>query len=716
MPRTKKAATKPQAQIDLTDPQYYFNRELSWLEFNDRVLHEALDPRTPLLERLGFMAIFCSNLDEFFMLRVAALKHQIINESPKVSADRRTPEEQMIAIGDRLRPMVRTQQHYFEQKLRPELVAQGIYLLNYSDLKPAQQQYFTQYFEENIFPVLTPLAIDPGHPFPYISNLSLNLAVVVQDRETQVQRLARVKVPHLLPRFIPLPESLRPTHKNRSTVWAGVPIEQLIAHHLHFLFPGMQVVDYSLFRITRNAEIELEEDIGDLLRAVEQELRRRRLGATAVRLEIQVGTPDHIRATLMQELELNQLDVYEIEHLFCLDDLRTFTALPLPHLKYPAWTPLIPPSLRRASQWLSQAEELQDCEDIFCVIRRQDILLHHPYDSFTGSVQLFITQAALDPAVLAIKMTLYRTSADPAIFQPLIAAAENGKQVAVLVELKARFDEANNIRWARKLEQVGVHVVYGWVGMKTHAKVALVVRQEGEEIRRYVHIGTGDYNPKTARLYTDVGILSCREALGADLSDLFNYLTGYSRQTQYRKLLVAPVNLREQLMEMIHRESQQAQQGNHARIVAKIGALVDPQMIKTLYEASQVGVKIDLIIQGVCCLRPGIPNVSDNIKVISVVGRFLEHSRIFYFHNGGQSEVYIGSADWMRRNLDRRIEVLSPIDDPNLCKDLQAILGTLLADNRHAWELQSSGQYIQRLPASEASEIDAQRIFMEPGN
>jgi polyphosphate kinase len=699
----------PQAsEIDLTEPQYYLNRELSWLEFNNRVLHEAFDPRTPLLERLRFMSIFCSNLDEFFMLRVAILKQRMESGIDHISADGRTPAEQLKVISDRLRPMVAQHQRHFEQALRRQLAANGIHLLNYDQLKPEQQQYLQQYFEAQLFPVLTPLAIDPSHPFPYISNLSLNLAVVVQG-ETGIKRLARVKVPNLLPRLIALPESLHPTRPDQPPVWVGVPLEQIIARHLHYLFPGMTVAEHYFFRVTRDAEIELQET-PDLLQAIERKLQRRRVGALAVRLEIEASMSSRIRTMLLQELELTEQDVYEIDGMLCLRDLETLANLPLPQLKYPTWTPTVPSSLRRTSQRLGSES---DCEDIFCAIRRNDILLHHPFHAFAASVQLFLTQAATDPNVLAIKLTLYRTSVDSEILNTLIAAAENDKQVTVLVELQARFDEANNIQWARKLERFGIHVVYGLVGLKTHAKVALVVRQEGEEIQRYIHIGTGDYNPKTARRYTDVGLLSSRPELGADLSELFNYLTGYSRQTRYRKLLVAPVNLRNSLIQLIRREIEQAEQGRHARIVAKVGALVDPQMIKTLYEASQAGVKIDLIIQSACCLRPGLAGVSDNINVIGIVGRFLEHSRIFYFHNGGTPETYIGSADWMPRNLDRRVEVLTPIDDPAISKDLQEILGTLLADNRHAWQLQPDGRYKQRRPRSKEAEINAQRIFVE---
>jgi polyphosphate kinase len=713
MPRVKKAV--PEA-INIESPQYYLNRELSWVEFNHRVLHEAFDPRTLLLERLKFMAIFSSNLDEFFMVRVAALKQQVEAQVHKLSPDGHTPEAQIEAIGERLRPLIQQQDHHFEQVLRPQLAAKGIHILNHVDLNQEQRLYLQEYFQEQIFPVLTPLAVDPGHPFPHISNLSLNLAVVVKDTVTQEEHFARVKVPDVLPRFIALPPELQAEPKGRSTVWVGIPLEQVIAHNLKFLFSGMDILEYYPFRITRNADLELEEDeADDLLQAIEQELRKRRLGGMAVRMEIQATTPDFIRKTLKEELELEESDIYEIEGLLGLRDLMALMGLPVPKLKDNPRVVITPPRLRRTNELT--AEELEeptdDQEDIFTVIRQGDVFLHHPYYSFGRSVQTFITQAALDPNVLAIKMTLYRTAGDSPIINALIAAAENGKQVAVLVELKARFDEENNISRARKLESAGVHVVYGLMGLKTHTKVILVVRREGNRIRRYAHIGTGNYNHKTARIYTDVGLLTCREDLGADLTDLFNYLTGYSRQQQYRKLLVAPVNLRDRMVELIQREAEHARQGRHARIVGKMNALVDAQMIKTLYEASQAGVKVDLIVRGICCLRPGLMGISENIRVISIVGRYLEHSRIFYFNNGGAEETYIGSADWMPRNLDRRVEVITPIEDAEITKDLQEILGIMLADNRHAWDLQPDGQYVQRRPSSNAVEQDSQTIFTD---
>lgn len=713
MRRPKKASE----EINLSNPQHYFSREMSWLEFNNRVLHEAFDPRTPLLERLKFMAIYSSNLDEYFMVRVAALKEQVEAQVSNLSADGRTPQEHLEMIYQRLRPTVEKQHHHFEQVLRPQLAAQGIHLLDYIDLNQEQRTHLQTYFEEQVFPVLTPLAIDPSHPFPYISSLSLNLAVVVKDTITGEELFARVKVPKVLPRFIQLPIETQglPASMPKScpTVWVGVPLEQVIAHNLDPLFPGMKIQEYYPFRITRNADLELEDDEAeDLMLAIEQELRKRRFGGSVVRIELQPSMPEGIRKMLMQEMGLTASDVYEVEGLLSLRDLFGLTDLPVPELKDPPWSPVTPPRLKRVNE--TAIENLAESEeDFFSVIRKQDLLVHHPYDSFSRSVQRFIAEAAHDPDVLAIKMTLYRTSGDSPIVSALIAAAENGKQVAALVELKARFDEENNILWARKLESAGVHVVYGLVGLKTHTKLVLVVRREAGKIRRYVHIGTGNYNPKTARLYTDLGMFSCRNELGADLTELFNYLTGYSRQQSYRKLLVAPVNLRDRLLAMIHREIEHQRNGGHGRIVAKMNALVDPRLIAALYEASQAGVSVDLIVRGICCLRPGVKEISENIRVVSIVGRFLEHSRIFYFHNNGQEEIFMGSADWMPRNLDRRVEAVVPIADPDLLKDLQEILGIMLADNRHAWDLQPDGRYVQRRPTDGSPEQSSQNIFME---
>lgn len=706
-----------ETNINLKDPQYYINRELSWLEFNYRVLNEALDSRTPLLERLKFVAIFSSNLDEFFMVRVAGLKQQVEAEVTKLTADGRTPLEQLIAISERLRPLVKEQDHLFEYTLRNLLINQGIYLINYVDLDQEQRTYLHQYFDDNIFPVLTPLAVDPSHPFPYISNLSLNLGVVVRDPETNEEHFARVKVPGVLPRFVALPQELRHQEDDQTAIWTGVPLEQVIAHNLEALFPGMIVQECHPFRVTRNADLSVEEDeADDLLLAIEQELRKRHIGKSAVRLEIHASTPEPIRNQLIEDLNLEEIDVYDIDGLLGLKDLFYFMSLPCPDLKDESWSAVIPPALQSVKKIVDDNDEgkvQRQGEDIFSIIRQGDILVHHPYHTFSSSVQQFITQAAYDPDVLTIKMTLYRTSGDSPIVRALIAAAANGKQVAALVELKARFDEENNIIWARRLEQSGVHVVYGLVGLKTHTKIILIVRREGQKIRRYVHIGTGNYNPKTAKLYTDLGLFSCREELGEDLTDLFNFLTGYSRQKSYRRLLVAPVNMRDRMVSMINREAEHCRNGGSGRIVAKMNSLVDPQIIETLYQASQAGVKIDLIIRGICCLRPGVEGVSDNIHVISIVGRFLEHSRIFYFHNGGEEEVYIGSADWMTRNLSRRVEAVTPVEDANIVQELQEILGVMLSDNRQAWELQTDGSYIQRQPKSKDHQQSSQKTFRE---
>lgn len=512
MPKSKKTTS----EINLSDPQYYFNRELSWLEFNNRVLHEACDPRTPLLERLKFLAIFSSNLDEFFMVRVAALKEQVEAKVSKLSPDGLTPQEQLAVISQRLRPLVAQQHQHFEQVIRPHLAREGIHILDYIDLNQEQRSYLQRYFDEQIFPVLTPLAVDPSHPFPHISNLSLNLAVVVKNPETEEEFFARVKVPKVLPRFVPLPEELRSSHKGHAAHWTGVPLEQAIAHNLESLFPGMNIQEYHPFRITRDTDLELEEDeADDLLLAIEQELRKRRVGGSTVRLEIESQTPETLRGRLLRELDLDESDVYQVDGLLGLGDSMSFMALPLPELKDPVWKSVVPPRLQRISEPNANrnGQETEEGKDFFAVIRERDLLVHHPYYSFSATVLRFINHAAHDPDVLAIKMTLYRTSGDSPIMNALISAAENGKQVAVLMELKARFDEENNIYWARQLESVGVHVVYGLAGLKTHSKVVMVVRREADSIRRYVHIGTGNYNPKTARLYTDFGLFSCREIL-----------------------------------------------------------------------------------------------------------------------------------------------------------------------------------------------------------
>lgn len=711
-PSAQRSPKRSAEDIQLSNPRWYFSRELSWIEFNRRVLHEALDSRTPLIERLKFLAIFSSNLDEYFMVRVAVTKQQIEADVSKRTPDGRTPTEQLRDIGKRLRPIVQKTHQFFQNDLRPKMLDQGIYLLDYAELNANQRTYLDRYFKEQVFPVLTPLAVDSGHPFPYISNLSLNLAVEIQEKDSTESHFARVKVPKVLPRFVQLPDKISPKilidesdAKPQPAHWAGVPMEQVISHNIASLFPGMEIKDCSAFRITRNADLSVEEDeADDLMLAIEQELRKRRLGGSVVRLELETGMDSGMRHTLMNELKIQDKDVYEIESPLGLADLMSFMSLPLPDLKDKSWTAVTSPA------W----KAVRDREgDVFSLIRRRDHLVHHPYDSFTNSVQLFITQAATDPDVLAIKMTLYRTSGDSPIVNALVKAAENGKQVVALVELKARFDEENNINWARTLERAGVHVVYGLMNLKTHTKVSLVVRREEDMIRRYVHIGTGNYNPKTARLYTDLGLLSCREELGTDLTDLFNYLTGYSRQQGYKKLLIAPASLRQQMTGFIREEVKIAESGKPGYIVAKMNALVDPKLIAELYKASQAGVKIDLIVRGICCLRPRIEGISENIRVISIIGRFLEHSRIFYFQNNGDERYYIGSADWMPRNLDRRVEALVPIEEPSLRIRLSELIQICLEDNRQAWELKSDGTYEQRHPQKGEPNRSTHKVLMK---
>ena len=696
------AANEAAPAVDLSSSKYYISRELSWLSFNERVLHEALDPRTPMLERLKFLAIFSNNLDEFFMVRVAGIKKQIEAEVNRRTPDGRTPIEHLQAISNKLRPTFAKQQDCFLQ-VRSQLHEYGTHLLDYDDLNSKQVTYLQAYFEEQIFPVLTPLAVDPGHPFPYISNLSLNLAVVVREADSEETHFARIKVPKVLPRFIQLPKSLQP----EDSLWAAVPLEQVIGKNLAFLFSGMVVEEYYTFRITRNADVSVEEDdADDLMLALEQELRKRRLGGSLVRMELQADTSSEVRATLLTEMNLTEDDIYDVAGLIGLGDLMKLIGLPLPELKDPDWSAVIPSPWHRINLDDTDGER----DDVFSIIRRRDRLVHHPYVSFSATVQQFITQAAADPDVLTIKMTLYRTSGDSPIISALISAAENGKQVVALVELKARFDEENNINWARTLEKAGVHVVYGLLGLKTHTKVALVVRKEHDGIRRYVHIGTGNYNPKTARIYTDLGLLSCSDELGADLTDLFNYLTGYSRQKAYRQLLIAPITLRERMLALIQQE---ATHGHNGRIIAKMNSLVDPGIIHALYRASQAGVSIDLIVRGICCLTPGIEGLSQNIRVISIIGRFLEHSRIFYFQNDGNEQFYIGSADWMPRNLDRRVEAVTPILAPHLRRDLMHLLETCLSDNRQAWEMQLDGTYVQRQPRANEPERSTHESLME---
>ncbi|MGH8905219.1 MAG: RNA degradosome polyphosphate kinase [Egibacteraceae bacterium] len=679
---------------DLDDPSLHFNRELSWLEFNRRVLAQAIDAGTPLLERLRFVGIFASNLDEFFMVRVAGLKSLVAAGVKDRSPDGRTPGEQLEAIADRLRPMVDAAAACLHGQLIPLLARNGVSIMSIQDLGQPQRAELDHYFEEAVFPVLTPLAVDPGHPFPYISNLSLSLAVTVSHPKTGKTHFARVKVPEVLPRFVTV-----------GGVRAYVPLEELIAANLDRLFLGMDVVESHAFRITRNADLELEEDEAeDLLMAVEQELRRRRFGAL-VRLEVAEDTSEHVVGLLQDELDVDQTHTYRVPGMLGLRDLAQLADLDMPRLRWRPWTPRVHP---RFAPRGSTTVPLPASE-VFATIRRGDVLVRHPYDSFHHTVERFVTAASEDPDVLAIKQTLYRTSGDSPIVEALIRAAEQGKQVAALVELKARFDEQANIGWARRLEDAGVHVVYGLVGLKTHSKTSLVVRRERDGIRRYVHIGTGNYNPKTATLYTDLGLFSCRPRLGADLTDLFNSLTGYSRQEEYRELLVAPLALRDRLCALIQREIDQHGTERPGLIRAKLNSLIDKRLITDLYRASQAGVQVDLIVRGICGLRPGVPGVSDRVRVISVVGRLLEHERILQF---GPDDFYIGSADWMPRNLDRRVEVVTPVRDPGLREELRHILDVTLSDNVQAWTLDADGSWTRRSPGDGEEPLSSQEHFM----
>jgi polyphosphate kinase len=649
----------------------YLNRELSWLDFNARVLHEAQDERNPLLERTRFLAIFASNLDEFFQVRVAGLRQQVAAGHSSPFPDGLSASEVLQRVRTRVLPLVEAHSRTLAS-IRAQLAEAGIRIVTYEE-RPERQGELRQQFLDEIFPVLTPLAVDPGHPFPYISDLSLSLAVTVRDPETGERRFARLKVPPVLPR---LWEVGARTY---------VLLEQIIAANLDVLFPGMEIVEHHLFRVTRNADLSIEEDeADDLLLAIEEELRKRRFGKV-VRLEVERSMPAATRALLQQGLGLGPPEVYEISGMLDLTALTAIADLDLPRLQPHPWQPVVPPRL--------QPPDEDEEADVFAAIREGDVLLHHPYESFTGSVQRFIEQAATDPDVLTIKQTLYRTSGDSPIVRALIEAAERGKQVVVMVEIKARFDERANIVWARALERAGAHVAYGLVGLKTHCKAALVVRREGRGLRRYVHIGTGNYNPKTARAYVDLGLLTDDPELCSDVTDLFNVLTGIARQRRYRKLLVAPVGLRDALLDLIEEQVSRHRQDGSGRIVMKVNAMVDPQMIAALYRASQAGVPIDLIVRGMCSLQPDVPGVSETIRVRSVVGRFLEHSRIFWFGSGQHECFYIGSADAMERNLDRRIEALTPVEDPVLRERLREIVRVLNADDRRAWQLGADGHW-----------------------
>ena len=702
------AHTVPQV-VDLQDPRLYINRELSHLDFQRRVLEEAMDERNPLLERVKFLSIVGSNLDEFFMVRVGGLKMQVDAGVVELSIDGRTPAEQLAIIRKSAFDVMGQAAKYWNKELKPRLNDEGIHILSYEELSEKQQDNVQNYFEKIVFPVLTPLAFDPGHPFPYISNLSMNLAVIIRDQTGQ-EHFARVKVPSTLPRFVPIKRSSGGVRKDGTVPHHHyfVLLEDLILHNLFELFPGMDVGAAYPFRVTRNADFVIQElEAVDLLETMMENVKGRRFG-TVVRLTINDGTPKRIRKILIQNLKLDPNDIYCLPNPLGLSGLSELYSIERYDLKFPSYVPPVVPAFSH------QESGAASHDFIFNAIQKENILLHLPYDSFKPVVD-FLRAAARDPDVLAIKQTLYRTGQNSPVVQTLLEARRDyGKQVAALVELKARFDEESNIGWAKALESEGVHVVYGLVGLKTHSKIALVVRKEGDGIRRYVHLGTGNYNAVTAHLYEDLGMFTCDEAIGADATDLFNYLTGYSSKEDYRKLWVAPVNLREKLCACIEREIEHSKAGKTARLIFKMNALVDKAMIKILYEASQAGVKVDLLVRGMCSLRPAVPGVSENIRVISILGRYLEHSRIYYFLNDGQEEIYMGSADLMPRNLDRRVEVLFPIESPEQIAYVRdEILELYLADNQAARVMQPDGSYQRLHPLPGQNPIHVQQILIE---
>lgn len=701
LPNPHVARTVPD-DAPLDHPALYFNRELSWLSFNWRVLYQAMDTRTPLLERVRFLAITASNLDEFFRKRVGGLKRQVAAGVVRRSPDGRTPAAQLQRIGEAVRPMYDALGTIWRDQLAPQLDAEmGLRVRDYASLSAPQRRRLHEYFKTNIFPVLTPLAVDPGRPFPFISNQSLSLAVILRHPARGTEHFARVKVPRNRGRWLPLGEPLR-----------FVPIEQVVAQNVHELFRGMSIQSVHAFRVTRNADVRRnEEEADDLTEMISERLRQRRF-APVVRLEVERAMPDEVRRLLMRELALDDGDVYVSDGLMDYADMMVLADYHVPDeryshtFRYPSWTPRVPAELAHEGETKSQ-------QNIFDIIREQDVLVHHPYDSFQASVQRFIEEAARDPEVQAIKQTLYRTSEESPIVEALIEAAERGKQVAVLVEVKARFDEERNIEWGQKLEDSGVHVAYGLVGLKTHAKVALVVREEDDGLRTYGHISTGNYNSTTARLYTDLGLLTCDAEIGYDLINLFHYLTGYAPEQHYRRLLVAPRNMRAAFRQLIRDEVAHQQEHGTGRVIAKMNALDDPELIRALYRAAQAGVQIDLIVRGHCRLRPGLAGISDSINVVSIVGRFLEHDRIYYFHNNGTPKVFMGSADWQRNKLDDRVETVVRIEAPALKERLINILYAALDDQRLAWELRPDGQYVQRQPAQPEEEMGFQEVLMQ---
>ncbi len=694
-----------QPTFDLQDPKLYLNRELSLLEFQRRVLEEAVDERWPLLERTKFLSIFGSNMDEFFMVRVGGLKMQVDEGVVEFSPDGRTPAEQVAAIRKVASDLLKTGHEMWTEDLRKQLDRAGIHVLDYDQLDEKQRESSQEYFDEVIFPVLTPLAFDPGHPFPHISNLSLNLAILIRDEKGH-ERFARLKIPSSLPRLLPLKRSSGSTRKDGTVPYHHyfVWLEQVILANLAALFPGMKIMEAHLFRVIRNADLVVQELEGDdLLETMQESVRERRFGSV-VCVEINRQMPARIREVLVDQLEMDAKDVFAFDGPLGLNDLRSLLSIDRPDLKDAPFLPVVPKNLKKPNG---------DDANVLDAVRLDDILLHQPYDSFMPVIN-FLRQAAHDKDVLAIKQTLYRVGTNAPVVRALLEARRDyGKQVSTLVELKARFDEESNIGWARMLEQEGVHVVYGLLGLKTHAKVALIVRREGEHIRRYIHLGTGNYNAATAQVYEDMGLFTVDPEICADATDLFNYLTGYSAKKEYRKLLVAPVNLRQRFEALIEREIEHHKAGRPAHLLFKFNALVDKSIIQKLYQASQAGLKVDLIVRGICCLRPGIEGLSENIRVVSILGRFLEHSRIYYFENAGEPQVYLGSADLMPRNLDRRVEILFPIEDQRNIRYIRHyVLDTYLRDNVSARLMQPDGTYKRLSPGKDEAEVNSQQIFL----
>ena len=686
--------------VDLGDPSLYINRQISWLAFNQRVLNEALSAHWPVLERVKFLSIYSSNLDEFFMIRVAGLHEQLESAATEPSPDGLSPRQQLTEIAQIVRRQLETTSKLLSQDLLPALAQHDIRLRDWQSLDHETRKAARQYFRKAVFPVLTPLAVDPGHPFPFLSNLSLSLAVEARDPDSKDRRFARVKVPEILPRFVSL-AALDPDHPSPAgAAHHFLPLEQLIAANLDDLFPGMEILGCHPFRVTRDMDFAiLEEEAHDLLSVVDREVRRRRFGA-CVRLEIDAGIPDRIRRLLREKLEIDEEDVYETTGPLGLSALMTIASLPRPELRDPPLHARIP-------------EELSDPKAVFAAIRKGDILLHHPYDSFSPVLD-FLRAAAEDPQVLAIKMTLYRAGSNSEAVRTLIQASENGTQVAVSVELKARFDEAANIAWAKALEHAGAHVFYGDAALKTHAKMVMVVRREGERLRRYVHLATGNYNAATARMYTDLSLLTADPQMGEEASELFNGLSGFSKKSRFRKLAVAPVGLADAVLARIEEQVQRAQEGKPAYLFAKLNSLVDGRAIQALYKASTAGVSIDLCVRGICCLRPGLPGISENIRVFSILGRFLEHERVFVFGPPGAESFFLSSADWMPRNFDRRVEVMFPVESDRLRQQIRdEVIEPALGDNAGAYQMASDGSYTRRTPPEGQPPRSAQAEVLE---